>query len=315
MRALCLTDSVDSPSLAEVHVDNPQPGRGELMIRVHAAGVTPTELLWYPTSHTKSGEKRRGAVPGHEFSGVVAAIGDEVSGFQTGQEVFGMNDWFADGAMAEYCLTVPSSIAPKPRGLTHAQCASVPIGALTAWQGLFDRAKLQARERVLVHGGAGSVGAFAVQLAHLHGAVVIATASARNLEYVSQLGAGQVIDYRAARFEDSVSDLDVVFDTVGGQTLDHSWKLLKPGGRMVTVAAGDESTREQRVKDAFFIVEPNAKELIEIGHLLETGRLQAPLDAVVPFARAASAFTGQFEKRQGRGKLVVAVMEAGITGG
>ena len=134
--------------------------------------------IWYPTSHTKTGEKRTAAVPGHEFSGVIAALGADVEGFEVGREVYGMNDWFADGATAEYCLAQPAAVAPKPPRLTHIEAASVPIAALTAWQGLVERARLQPGESVLIHGGAGAVGLFAVQLARLRGAHVIATASA-----------------------------------------------------------------------------------------------------------------------------------------
>src|SRR5207244_2617740 len=167
-----------------------------------------------------------------------------------GQEVFGMNDWYAQGATAEFCCAPPSAIAPKPARLTYVEAASVPIGALTAWQGLFDRARLQAGERVLVHGGAGAVGIFAIQLARLHGAHVTTTASARNLACVSQLGAEQVIDYRAVHFEDNIRDMDVIFDTVGGETLRRSWAVLKPGGRMITIAADSETTTDDRVKQA-----------------------------------------------------------------
>ena len=275
MKTMRLSDSKQAPVLVEEDVPQPHPRRGELLIRVYAAGVTPTELLWYPTTHGKDGEKRSRAVPGHEFSGVIAAAGEDAAGFDLGQEVYGMNDWFSDGAMAEYCITQPASVAQKPPRLTHIEAASVPIGALTAWQGLFDRARLQAGERVLVHGGAGAVGIFAIQLARFYGAHVTATASARNLEFVSQLGAEQVIDYQAARFEENVREMDVVFDTVGGETLRRSWGVLKPGGRMITIAADSETTTDDRVKRAFFIVEPNHEQLTRIGDLLEVARSSA----------------------------------------
>jgi NADPH:quinone reductase-like Zn-dependent oxidoreductase len=153
--------------------------------------------------------------------------------------------------MAEYCIAQPNSVAPKPRRLTHVEAASVPIGALTAWQGLFDRARLRPGEHVLVHGGAGAVGIFAIQLARFRGARITAPASARNLEFVTGLGAEQVIDYRAVRFEENISGMDVVFDTVGGETLQRSWGVLKPGGRMITIAADSETTTDNRVKQAF----------------------------------------------------------------
>src|SRR5262245_58627452 len=165
------------PILVAAALPQPQPRDGELLIRVRATGVTPTELLWYPTTHTREGGTRAGAVPGHEFSGVIAALGEGVDGFNVGDEIYGMNDWFADGATAEYCLTQPQHVAIKPKALTHELAATVPIGALTAWQGLSNRAKMGSGERALIHGAAGAVGLFAVQLAHLQGAYVIATAS------------------------------------------------------------------------------------------------------------------------------------------
>src|SRR5215813_2818526 len=311
MKAMRLADSGETTALVEEKLPQPQPGRGELLIQVHAAGVTSKELLWYPTTHKKSGESRSCAIPGHEFSGVIAAVGKDTAGFDVGQEVYGMNDWFSDGATAEYCITQPSSIAPKPAGLTHIDAASVPIGALTAWQGLFDRARLQAGERVLVHGGAGAVGVFAIQLARFRGAQVTATASARNLTFVAQLGAAQVIDYRAVRFEDNVRDLDVVFDTVGGETLQRSWAVLKPGGRMITIAADSETTTDDRVKQAFFIVETNREQLTQIGDLLETGNLHPVVDAVLPLTQVSAAYAGEVRQRRGRGKLVIVVTAQG----
>jgi NADPH:quinone reductase-like Zn-dependent oxidoreductase len=250
---------------------------------------------------------RRRAVPGHEFSGVIAALGEETAGFQIGQEIYGMNDWFTDGAMAEYCIASPSGLAAKPTRLTHVQAASVPIGALTAWQGLFDRAKLQAGQHVLVHGGAGAVGHFALQLARRHGAHVTATASARNLGFVSGLGAERVIDYRAVRFEETISGMDVVFDTVGGETLQRSWSVLKPSGRMITVAADAEAASDERVKQAFFIVEANHEQLTQISELLNAGELHPVVDAVLPLGQAAAAYTGEVQSRLGYGKMVVAV--------
>src|SRR6266540_3250160 len=180
MKTMRLSDSAAAPVLVEENAPQPQPGRGELLVQIYAAGVTSKELLWYPTTHSKNGERRSRSVPGHEFSGVIAGVGEDVAGFDIGQEVYGMNDWFSDGAMAEYCITQPTSVGRRPPRLTHVEAASVPIGALTAWQGLFDRARLQAGERILVHGGAGAVGIFALQLARIHGAHVITTASARN---------------------------------------------------------------------------------------------------------------------------------------
>ena len=306
MRSLFVTGLESSPRLALGSAPEPRPGRGEVLIHVWAAGVIRTELHWYPTWHRNSGEARSEPVPGHEFSGTIAALGEDVSGFQVGDEAFGMNDWYANGAMADFCLAPAAALARKPGRLTHVEAASVPISALTAWQALFDHARLQPGERVLVHGGAGGVGVFAVQLAKLHGAHVIATASERNIDFVSGLGAHEVVDYRALRFEDVVKQVDVVLDTVGGETLERSWNVLTPGGRLVTVVSSAEETIDRRVKKAFFIVEPNQKQLTDIAALLDDDRLQAFVDVVVPFSEAADAYAGKLERRY-RGKVVVSI--------
>ena len=197
---------------------------------------------------------------------------------------------------------------PQAGGLSHADAASVPISALTAWQGLLDRARLKSGDRVLVHGGAGAVGIFAVQLARLHGAHVTATASEANAEFVRSLGAEQVIDYRSGRFEEHAGHMDVVFDTVGGETLQRSWTVLKPDGRMVTIVSSEENPADPRTKAAFFIVEPNQKQLCLVAELLETGRLRTVVDTIVPLASAADAYSGKLPHH--RGKIVVAVANA-----
>jgi len=246
-------------------------------------------------------------VPGHEFSGVITAIGKDVQGFEIGEQVYGLNDWFADGATAEFCVTLPQNIARKPGTLSHEAAASVPIGALTSWQGLIDRAKLESGERVLIHGGAGAVGLYAVQLAHNRKARVITTVSSRDIDFVKRLGADEAIDYKAFRFEKEVGDVDVVFDTVGGDTLERSWAVLKPGGRMVTIAADSEGTADQRVKDAFFIVEPNQKQLGEIAKQLDAGELRAFVKTTVPLNEASAAYSGAVRDKGGYGKVVIAV--------
>jgi NADPH:quinone reductase-like Zn-dependent oxidoreductase len=305
MRAIQVNNSTQGPALIATELPRPRPGEGELLISVRAAGVTPTELLWSPTTQTKEGAPRKGAVPGHEFSGVIAELGKNASGFEVGQEIYGLNDWFDDGATAEFCLTKPESIADKPATLTYEAAATVPIGALTAWQGLLERAKIQPGERVLIHGAAGAVGIFAVQLAHRHGAHVIGTASSANLELIAKLGADEVIDYRASRFEDRTQNVDVVFDGVGGEMLARSWSMLKPGGRMVTIAAAGEHTGDQRIRDAFFIVEPNQKQLTEVAKLLDAGELRTFVGAVVPLAKASSAYSGAVPDKRGSGKVVI----------
>ena len=307
MKAVQYISREKEATLVEVDLPRPEPGVGEVLVEVRAAGVTPTELAWYPTTHAKDGSARTGAIPGHEFAGVVAAVGAGVKEFAAGDEVYGMNDWFGDGATAEYCLAVPPGLAKKPEKLTFSEAAAAPIGALTAWQGLVDRAKVKAGERVLVHGAAGAVGVFVVQVARLKGAEVIATATAQNAEFVRGLGAGEVIDYTAEAFEQKATDMDVVFDGVGGDTLERSWALLKPGGRMVTIAADVEGTKDARAKDAFFIVEPNARQLAEIAALLDAGKLKVFVDTEVPLESAPAAYARKIVRKRGAGKVVVAV--------
>jgi len=273
-------------------------------VRVHAAGVTPTELLWWPTSTRRDGTPRPlPLILGHELSGEVAALGAGVTAVHLGDAVFGLNDWFADGASAELCVAKVGAIAAKPTSLDHAHAAVLPISGLTAWQGLFERAALQRGQRVLIHGGAGAVGGFAVQLARWRGAHVLATVSAHNVAFVRELGADEVIDYAATRFEDVAGDVDVVFDTVGGATLQRSWSVLKPGGKLVTIAAAEEGTRDAAVRQAFFIVEPNSAQLSELARLIDAGALRACVDAEFPLAEARAAYT----HRTRRGKAVLVV--------
>lgn len=253
------------------------------------------------------GARRRSAL--HEFSGKVAQLGKGVTGLAEGDEIYGTNDWFADGALAEFCITRPEWIAPKPRRLTDAEAASVPIGALTAWQGLLIRAGLKDGERVLIHGAAGAVGIFAVQLARLHGAYVIATASARDMEFVKDLGAQEVLDYRAQPFEKQIRDIDVVFDAVGGDSLRRSWGVLKTSGRLVTIASTDAASTDKREQDAFFIVEPDHQQLVEVAKLLDAGQLRTVVGPVVPLALAAEAYSGGLGKKQ-RGKVIVSIAES-----
>ena len=221
-----------------------------------------------------------------------------------------MNDWFAAGATAEYCVTQPSSIALKPQRLTHAEAASIPIGALTAWQGLCERAKLRVGERVLIHGGSGAVGVFAIQLAWRAGAQVFTTASARNAGFLEQLGAGHVIDYHAERFEDTWWAESMSYSTPwAARRLRRSWAVLAPGGRMVTIASNREAVPDDRTKAAFFIVEPKPEQLVEIAKLLDAGALKTFVDGIVPLAQAPAAYSGKVARQNGRGKVVVAVVE------
>ena len=211
MRAIRLHQVGGSESLLCEDAPKPSPKGNQVLVKVYATAITPTEFAWYPTFHTPDGSTRPfPIILGHEFSGVVDAIGEACIGVQVGDSVYGLNDWFIDGAQADYCLTVPANIAPKPASLDHVQAAAVPISALTAWQALIDRAQLSHGQRVLIHGAAGGVGSFAVQVAHHKKAHVIATASEANADFVAALGAdiGQ-LGFHAACIDIGVSSIDI----------------------------------------------------------------------------------------------------------
>lgn len=307
MRAVRLHTHGGAESLHCEDAPKPVLKDGHVLIQVHAAAVTPTEFAWYPTFHTPDGGARPfPIILGHEFSGVVAAVeGTGMDQLRVGDEIYGMNDWFIDGAQAEYCVTVAASIAPKPATLDHAQAAAVPISALTAWQALVDRANLVEGQRVLVHGAAGGVGAFSVQLARHKGAYVIATSSAANMDFVKELGADEVIDYRTTPFETVVRDVEVVLDTVGGETRDRSWGVLRKGGRLITVAADAEGMKQERVRDAFFIVEPNRGQLMEIARLIDDGIIRPIMGGVFSLTDVQKAYV----QKPMRGKNVLRVSE------
>lgn len=306
MKAIRLHQMNGSQSLLYEDAPKPIPKDNQVLVQVRATAITPTEFDWYPTFHTPEGGMRPfPIILGHEFSGVVEAVGSDCRGVQVGDRIYGLSDWYIDGAQAEYCLTAPANIAPKPVTLEHTPAASVPISALTAWQALIDRAHISAGQRVLIHGAAGGVGSFAVQLARHQSAHVIATASAVNIDFVKALGADDVIDYRMTPFETVVGDVDLVLDTVGGDTRDRSWGVFRKGGRLVTIAADAEGVKEQRVRDAFFIVEPNRNQLVNISHLIDTGALRPIVSAVFSMEHVRQAY----EQKPVRGKNVLRIAE------
>jgi NADPH:quinone reductase-like Zn-dependent oxidoreductase len=238
-------------------------------VRVHAAAITRDELEW-PVD-------RLPAIPSYELSGTVVA---------TGEEVFALTGFDRDGVAAEYAVVPTSVLAPKPRRLGHVESAAIPLAGLSAWQALFDHGRLEAGERVLIHGAAGGVGSFAIQLAHWRGAHVIGTASRPE----QALGADEVLDYASG--EDAVRGVDLVFDTVGGDVLVRSAASLRPGARLVSVA------EEPPAPGTYFVVEPNRAQLVELGRLADEGVLRPAIDSVFPLAEARAAF----QRLAGRGK-------------
>ena len=311
MQALHAYAKGDPKRLVYERAPSPALGPGDVLVQVHASGVSPGELDWPTAWLNHDGTPRtQPIVPGHEVAGVVGAVGPAVAGVAVGDEVFGFIDIRRDGADAELVAVRADELAPKPTTLTFAEASSVPLSALTAWQALFDQGKLAPGQRVLIHGGAGGVGTFAVQLARWRGARVAATSSSRDAAFVRDLGAEEVIDYRATRFEDVVSDLDLVFDTVGADTWDRSWAVLRRGGRLVSIAVPRPPDRES-VDDRqaiWFVVKPDRGQLIEIGGLIDGGSLRPVVSDVMPLARGGEAY-GPAGRRGGPGKVVLLIAD------
>ncbi len=296
-----------------VYEDAPDPSlrNDDALVRVHACAITPTELTWTPTYTTRDGADRLPSIPGHELSGVVEAVGAIAADVKVGDPVYALTDFWRDGAAAEYVTVRAADLAPKPPSLSDVQAAAVPLAALTAWQALFDHAGLAIGQEILIHGATGGVGSFAVQLAHWRGAYVVGTASAGNVGLAHELGADQVIDYTSARFEDKVHGADVVLDTVGGDTRERSWGVLRPGGVLVTIvgSASAEKAARYGVRGVDFIVKPSRAELIEIGRLIDNGKLRPLIEATFPLEKAREAFE-HGAAGHNRGKIVLQVAGA-----
>ena len=269
----------------------PKPGAGELLIRVHAAGVNPVDWKIREGYFKQRLNYSLPLILGWDLSGVVEATVPGIVRLKAGDEVYSRPDFSRDGAYAEYIVVRESEVALKPRSIDHIHAAAIPLAALTAWQSLFDTAGLGAGQKVLIHAAAGGVGSFAVQLAKWKGTYVIGTASGRNQEFLRKLGADQTIDYQTTHFEDVVHDVDVVFDTIGGDTQRRSWKVLKKGGILVSIV-GPPSAEEavaHGVRQASVFVQPSATQLTELANLVDSGKLKPVVETVLPLSEARRA--------------------------
>jgi len=302
MRAVRLHAPGDPSRLVVEQVPTPLPGAGEAQVRVHAAAITRDELDW-PTD-------RLPAIPSYEFSGVVVAVGPGVDDPAVGTPVYALGGFDRDGAAADYTVLPAALLAPKPRALGHVESAAVPLAGLSAWQGLFDHGQMAAGQRVLIHGAAGGVGSFAVQLARWRGAHVTATTSAGNVETVQRLGADRVVDHTRTRFEDAIEPVDLVFDTVGGDRLARSPAVLRPGGRLVSVATepSQERAAAHGITAVYFVVEPNREQLVELAGLVDTGELRPLVGEVFALADARAAFERSLGDHR-PGKIVLRVTD------
>ncbi|MEV0688426.1 NADP-dependent oxidoreductase [Nocardia sp. NPDC050378] len=304
-------DTFGGPEVLRViEVDKPSPGPAEVLIRVHAAGVNPTDS-W----HRGTGGLVEAIAPlGWDVSGVVEEVGPGVTLFAPGDEVFGMpRHPHAAGTYAEYVTAPARHLAHKPANLSHVEAGALPLVALTAWQALVDTADVRPGQRVLIHAAAGGVGHVAVQIAKARGAYVLATARTDNHDFVRELGADEVIDYRTTVFEEAFRDVDVVVDTIGGEYGPRSLRTLRPGGIVVSLASPAEAAlgevaRPLGLRARFMIVEADRAGMLAVADLAATGGLRVHVDTVVPLDLVSKAHEVSDNQRT-RGKIVLAVAE------
>lgn len=291
-------------------VPRPQPKLGQVLIRVAAAGVNP--LDWKIRSGYMKAMMNFSLplILGMDVSGTVVETGSD-SKFEIGQEVYGTANLSISGAYAEFALADETTLALKPQTLTHVQAASIPVVAMTAWQALFEVGQLSPLQTVLIHAAAGGVGMFAVQLAKVRGANVIGTASAPNLDFISSLGADRAIDYQTTPFEQEVSNADIVLDTIGGDTQDRSWSVLKPQGILIsTLSPPSQSIAASKgVRAAMVMVQPQTSMLTEIANLLDSGQIKTFVDRIIPLSDARQAHELS-QSGHLRGKLVLQVADS-----
>ena len=288
----------------------PRLRHSEVLIRVHAAGVNLLDCK------VRAGEVRQiiqhklPLIPGWDVSGVVEGVGQGVSQFKRGDEVFAMADPTRDGAYADYIAVREATVAMKPKSLHHVRAAATPVSALAAWQSLFELGPLQSGQRILIHGGSGGVGHFAVQLAKWKGAYVIATASTKNQERLRKLGADETIDYTAQKFEAIAHKIDIVLDTIGGETQERSWCVLNKGGALISLAQppSEQKARRFGVRGIMCRVQPDGPQLSKITKLIDSAKLKPIIDRILPLSEARRAHE-LAQNGNTRGKIVLRVKD------
>src|SRR5947209_6955538 len=305
INAIQVHDYGDTDQLKLEQIPQPEPQEGEVLVRVYAAGVNPVD--WKIRSGLMKAFRPSTFpyVPGADLAGVVEKVGPGVTIFQPGQEVFGRS---SNGSYAQYTIAPANALALKPKTLSFAEAATIPVGATTAWQGIFDHGNLQPGQRVLILGGAGGVGLFAVQFARWEGAYVISTASTNNVDFVRSLGAETAIDYTKTRVEDAIHDVDLVFDTVGGEALASAYPTLKRGGMLVSIAGqpDEAKARELGVRTARFSAEVNSELLSTFAQLITEGPVKAVVGPTFPLSEAGEA-QALSQSGHGRGRIILHV--------
>lgn len=283
----------------------PIPAQGQVLVRVRATSVNPFDLKLASGMFREMIPMTLPYTPGGEFAGVVEQVGLGVTGFKKGDEVFGN---CPSGSYAELVAVPESTLAPKPDKATFIEAGCVPLAGQTAWQGLFDQGELRRGDTVLIHAASGGVGTYAVQLAHWAGARVLATASASNRDYLTGLGADEVIDYKATPFESVAKDVDLVLDLLGGETQKRSFGVLKKNGRLVSTVQppSQDEAKNHGVRATFFSMKPSSAGLIRLAELIDSGDLKVIVSQVIPLRDAPRAWT---ESKSGhvRGKIALEV--------
>jgi NADPH:quinone reductase-like Zn-dependent oxidoreductase len=285
-------------------VERPEPHAAinDVVVQVHASGFVGTELEWPSTWTDRLDRNRTPSVPGHELAGVVTALGYGTRGLSVGQRVFGLADWYRDGALAEYVAVEARNLAPLPRDVDFTAGASLPISGLTAWQGLFDHGRLQAGQRVIAHGAAGAVGSMVTQLAREFGAYVIGTGRAADRQPALDFGANEFVDLANESLED-VGQVDLVFDLIGGDVGKRSARLVRAGGTLVSIV-GPSEARPADGLAVDFVVEADRAQLGEIVRRVQDGRLRTNIGTVAPLADAVAALN---PTKRMKGKTIIRV--------
>ena len=310
MKAVVIHEYGGPEVLKYEDVPQPEPKQDQLRIHVIAAGVNPVDGMIRSGMFDKEGRRAFPVILGGDISGVVEKVGSNITKFKSGDPVFAYVSLDNSGGYAQYAVVTEREAAPKPKSLTYVEAAAVPIVALTAWQALIDTAKLKAGQTVLIHGGSGGVGSFAIQIAKAHGAKVIATASAANQELLKQLGADVAIDYTKQNFENVAKDVDVVLDSIGKDTLARSYGVVKKGGIIVSLVARPDPAELEKhgIRGEALSVDPNSDELSEIGKLIDEKKINVIVSQTFPLSEARKA-QEQVATGHTRGKIVLKVAE------
>ncbi|MCW8382188.1 NADP-dependent oxidoreductase [Streptomyces justiciae] len=305
MQAITVQDrEAGASGLVLTELPHPHAAENDVIVKVHAAGFTPGELDWPSTWTDRAGRDRTPSVPGHELSGIVTELGYGTTGLTIGQRVYGLTDWARNGTLAQYTAVEARNLAPLPADVDHVTAAALPISGLTAWQALFDHAHLHTGQSIVIHGAAGGVGSIAVQLARAAGAHVIGTGRTADRDTALSLGAHAFLDLQAEKLED-IGDVDVVFDVIGGDILERSAALVRPGGTLVTIAE-PVTVHPRDARAVFFVVEPDRARLSDLAQRVRDGHLKPIIGDVRPLTEAIAAFTP--EKRT-HGKTIIRVAE------